>query len=61
MELPTIMKRGEESVFFDAGSHNKYVRMDNKEFELQMPHIIYSQAGGMKHVTSKCTYSCNEA
>jgi len=55
------MKRGEESIFFDSGSHNKYVRRDNKECELQMPPIIYSQAGGMKHVTSKCTYNFNEA
>jgi len=45
---------------FDAGSHNKYVRGDDKEFELQMP-PIYLQAGGTNHITSKCTYSFNEA
>jgi hypothetical protein len=55
------MKRGEESVFFAAGSHNKYVRRDDKEFELQIPPVIYLQAGGMKQVTSKCTYNFIEA
>jgi len=59
MELPTIMKRDDESVFFDAGSHNKYVRRDGKEYELQRPPIIYLQACDMKHITSKCTYSYN--
>jgi hypothetical protein len=55
MELPMIMKRDDESVFFDAGSHNKYVKRDTKECELQMPPIIYLQACDMKHVASKCT------
>jgi len=57
MELPIIMKRDDKSVFFDAGSHNKYVRKDD-ECELQMP-PIYLQACDIKHGTSKCTYSFN--
>jgi len=51
------MKRDDKSVFFDAGSHNKYVRKDD-ECELQMP-PIYLQACDIKHGTSKCTYSFN--
>ena len=51
-----IMRRDDERVFFGVGSHNKYMRKDDKESELQMP-PIYLQACDMKHVTSKCTYS----